>query len=81
MMDVANSDEFKEFFKEGDIFVFDRGFRDAVKPMSKKFRVEIPAMLTPRSKQLNCEQPYKSRKVTKVRYAVQVAIGRLKPKL
>jgi len=77
MVELANTQEFKDFFEEGDVFVFDRGFRDAV-PALKKFQVEIPEFLTKKSKQLTWEQANKSRKVTKVRYAVEVAIGKLK---
>ncbi len=56
----------------------DRGFRDSIKNLKKYgFKSEMRAFLNPNAKQLTCEQANNSRKVTIVRYAVEVSIGKL----
>jgi hypothetical protein len=79
MNDVLKDQLVLNFFKEGDIFVVDRGFRDVVPILeSHGFVVKMPTFLNRKQKQLTCEQANQSRKTTKVRYAVEVAIGKLK---
>jgi hypothetical protein len=79
MNNLLDDESFRNFFKKGDIFVVDRGFRDSLKEFKRYgFRHEMPAYLAPRQKQLTWQESNRSRKVTKVRYAVEVAIGRLK---
>jgi hypothetical protein len=79
MNQLLKKESFRNFFHEGDLFVVDRGFRDSLKHFEKYgFRHAMPAYLGPRQKQLTWQEANHSRKVTKVRYAVEIAIGRLK---
>jgi hypothetical protein len=79
MNNLLKKESFRNFFKKGDIFVVDRGFRDSLREFERYgFRYEMPAYLARGQKQLTCQEANRSRKVTKVRYAVEVAIGRLK---
>lgn len=79
MNQLLDQESFRNFFREGDLFVVDRGFRDSLKHFEKYgFRYAMPACLSKKQKQLTWQEANRSRKVTKVRYAVEVAIGRLK---
>lgn len=79
MKDLLAKESFSNYFNKGDIFVVDRGFRDAISKIEEHgFKAEMPAFIPPKEKQLTCKEANRSRKVTKIRYAVEVAIGKLK---
>jgi hypothetical protein len=65
--------------REGDVFVVDRGFKDSVDFLNELgITTEMPAFLDKGQKQLTTEQSNTSRLVTKIRWVVQSANGRLK---
>lgn len=66
-------------FRENDIFVLDRGFRDAIFLLEYcNYRVYKPESLDEGASQLVFSQANKSRKVTLCRLVVQVVNGRFK---
>ena len=71
---TENKFQFERIFKSEDIFIVDRGFRDA-KELINNYRVEMPSCS---SGQLNSFEANKTRFVTKVRYKIEVVNGRLK---
>ena len=84
MMSVSKRKDFQDFFKQRDVFVLDRRFKEAIQPMKKLgFQVEIPAFLQKtkdKRMQLSWQEANRSRKVTKVKFAVECVIGKLKSK-
>lgn len=73
--------EVTQELRPGDIFIFDRGFRDCLPDMEAKgYVTETPEFVlkTQRSQQLTTEQANRSRLVTKTRYVVEVQNGHLK---
>ena len=78
-MFMTNSDNIKSWLKEGDIFILDRGFRDALPFLSEcGIRTESPSFLPKSSKQMSTEDANHSRLVTKIRWAVESINGRIK---
>ncbi|XP_021339896.1 uncharacterized protein LOC110441121 [Mizuhopecten yessoensis] len=74
-----NSEDMKDWLKENDVMVVDRGFRDAVEFLQESgLRVEMPSYLQKGAKQHTTEEANLSRLVTKVRWVVESANGRLK---
>lgn len=73
--------EVKQELRPGDIFIFDRGFRDCLPYMEANDFVtktlEFVLKTQPRQ-QLTTEQANRSRLVTKTRYVVEVQNGHLK---
>jgi hypothetical protein len=81
-----------EYFKPGDHFVMDRGFRDSINPLQEKGIItHMPELLSftgdltamgkrKRQKQFTTEQGNKSRMVTLVRWLVEACNGRIKKK-
>lgn len=72
----------QNIFRPGDVFLVDRGFRDVVQFLkNKNFDVKIPEFIGKGTNgQLTTLQGNKSRLVTKMRYAIEVANGRMKKK-
>lgn len=72
----------EQIFNAGDVILVDRGFRDCVNFLkSKNLDVKIPEFVQKGQKrQLTTNQANKSRMVTKMRYAIEVANGRMKNK-
>ena len=69
----------RKWLAQNDIFVVDRGFRDSVDLIeSLGFQSETPAFLPKGQKQHSVEEANLSRLVTKIRWAVESANGRLK---
>ena len=61
-----------KFLRTNDVFVLDRGFRDAVRGLEEKnFKVLIPALKSKRKK-LSTEESKQSRFVTKIRCVCHV---------
>lgn len=79
---VFEKTEIEKNFRPGDVIVLDRGFRDVVQFLkSKHFDVRIPEFINKGTDgQLTSLQGNKSRLVTKIRYAIEVANGRMKNK-
>lgn len=71
--------EMMNWLQEGDLFIVDRGFRDSVEMVeSLGFRAEMPEYLKKGQKQHTTEEANHSRLVTKVRWVVESANGRIK---
>jgi hypothetical protein len=71
--------KFSDIFKEGDIFIVDRGFRNSKKMLEdKKYIVKMPTCLPPNRKIMTREEANQTRFVTKVRYKIEVINGKLK---
>lgn len=69
-------------YNAGDVILVDRGFRDCVAFLkTKKFDVKIPEFIQRGNNgQLTTKQCNQSRLITKMRYAIEVANGRIKNK-
>ncbi|XP_056002470.1 uncharacterized protein LOC125653135 [Ostrea edulis] len=75
----CNTEELKTWLKEDDIFVVDRRFRDAGEILKDiGIRMEMPSFMPKGAKQLSTHDSNISRVVTKVRWVVEAANGRLK---
>lgn len=76
---VTDTENVKDWVKDGDVFVVDRGFRDSVDFLEDLgIKSEMPAFLDRGQKQLTTEQSNLSRLVTKIRWVVESANARLK---
>ena len=75
----SNSENIAEWFKENDVLVLDRGFRDAA-DILKEFGIDsyMPHFLNKSQKQHTTEEANESRLVTKVRWVVESVNGRVK---
>ena len=72
---LGNNDEFKALLREDDVFILDRGFPDIVQDFENEGpRVLMPALKGKRN-QLTTEESNHSRKVTKVRWAIEAVHG------
>jgi hypothetical protein len=75
---ATDTEEIKKWTREGDVFVVDRGFKDSVDFLNELgITTEMPAFLDKGQKQLTTEQSNTSRLVTKIRWVVESANGRL----
>lgn len=67
----ANIDDFRNFLRDGDVLVVDRGFRDSLPILADlNIQAEMPSLLTKGQKQLSTEEANSSRLVTKVTLAI-----------
>ncbi|XP_069130866.1 uncharacterized protein [Argopecten irradians] len=74
-----NLEEVRSWLRKDDIFIVDRGFRDAVEYLEGiGLKVEMPSYLTKGKKQHTVEEANLSRLVTKVRWVIESVNGRLK---
>ncbi|XP_052247599.1 uncharacterized protein LOC127855818 isoform X1 [Dreissena polymorpha] len=75
----TNIDDIRGLLREGDVFVVDRGFRDAL-PLLKDLGInaEMPAIMQKGEKQLTTGEANASRLVTKIRWVVESANARIK---
>ncbi|KOB67241.1 Uncharacterized protein OBRU01_17672 [Operophtera brumata] len=70
---------FHWFYRPGDVFILDRGFRDSKGPLEEYgYAVHMPETKHPRKTQLTTDQANKSRCVTICRWVVEVINGRFK---
>ncbi|XP_062587204.1 uncharacterized protein LOC134248846 [Saccostrea cucullata] len=75
----SNVEDIKHWVHENDIFVVDRGFRDAICFLEDLgIKAEIPSFMKQGSKQLSTEDANASRLITKVRWVVESANARIK---
>lgn len=71
--------DMRAFFRERDIFLLDRGFRDVVPQLQEYgYQTHMPESLLAGHRQLTTEQANKSRCITMCRWVVEVVNGRLK---
>lgn len=79
---VFKNTAIERIFRAGDIILLDRGFRDCVDFLKRKnFNVKMPQFIAKGNNgQLTTLQDNQSRLVTKMRYAIEVANGRMKNK-
>lgn len=75
----SNSEDIRDWFSEGDVLIVDRGFRDATDLLNDcGIKTEMPHFLKKSDKQHSTEEANESRLVTKVRWVVESANGRIK---
>uniref|UniRef100_K1RHE5 Uncharacterized protein n=1 Tax=Magallana gigas TaxID=29159 RepID=K1RHE5_MAGGI len=75
----TNVEDIRKWLEEDDIFIVDRGFRDAEALLDDLgIHVEMPSFLTRHSKQHSTEEANSTRFVTKLRWVVESVNGRLK---
>ena len=72
--------DLRNLLLEGDIFILDRGFRDALKLLKEKFKLEtmMPSLLPQNQKQFTTNEANESRLCTKLRWVVESDNGLLK---
>ncbi|XP_075981959.1 uncharacterized protein LOC142980452 isoform X2 [Anticarsia gemmatalis] len=69
----------REYFRQGDAFILDRGFRDSLPLLHEYgYRTYVPASLEEGETQLFTSEANKSRAVTICRWVVEVVNGRFK---
>lgn len=79
---VFEETTFGQIFNAGDVILVDRGFRDCEKFLKNRdLTVKMPEFIKRGNKgQLTTNQANKSRLVTKMRFAIEAANGRMKSK-
>jgi hypothetical protein len=76
---VKYGEHFNILFKPSDVIIVDRGFRDIVQELEQKgYVVKMPTCAPPTQKQLTTLQANETRLVTKVRWKVEDANGKIK---
>lgn len=76
---LLTNESAKNWFQENDIFIVERGFRDAVDFLEEEgFNVKMPFYLKKGSKQHSTEEGNLSRLITRVHWVVESANGRIK---
>lgn len=74
-----NKESIVEWLEKGDILVVDRGFRDALDYLHLMgYQTHMPAFLAKGAKQFTTEVANQTRFVTKVRWVIESANGRIK---
>ncbi|XP_047025748.1 uncharacterized protein LOC124634289 [Helicoverpa zea] len=69
----------RSFFRQGDVFILDRGFRDVIPELqSYNYKTYMPESLLEGEFQLTTDQANKSRCVTMCRWVVEIVNGRIK---
>lgn len=69
----------RRFVRENDVFILDRGFRDAISSLeSYGYKAHMPETVLEGNNQLTTAQANKTRCVTMVRWVVEVVNGRFK---
>ena len=75
----SNKENIKQWLQKGDIIVIDRGFRDALDYLQKyEYKTLMPAFLVRSAKQLSTGTDNDTRFVTKIRWIIEGANGRIK---
>lgn len=76
---LTSNEDSKQWFRNGDVFLVDRGFRDAVEFLeNNNISVRMPPFLKKKEKQHSTEDANLSRMITKVRWIVEAVNGRVK---
>ncbi|XP_072946923.1 uncharacterized protein [Epargyreus clarus] len=69
----------RSFFRRGDVFIVDKGFRDVINELQGHgFVTYMPESLLENERQLTTEQANRSRLVTMCRWVIEVVNGRVK---
>lgn len=70
---MSQESDLRDLFKESDIILLDRGFRDAVPKLETEYKLQVkmPALLAKNQKQLDTQQANQSRFGTKCRWVVE----------
>lgn len=69
----------RKYLQDGDTFLLDRGFRDALKSLRRnKLTAFMPSFIEPGESQLSWKEANLSRRVTRCRYAIEKVNGYLK---
>lgn len=69
----------RQYFRDGDVFILDRGFRDSISLLeSLNYSVHYPLSVQQGEYQLSTENANESRKVTLCRWVEEVVNGRFK---
>lgn len=75
----AEDSAYLELFQPDDVFILDRGFRDAIPLLERLgFQIHKPESLVTGQTQLSTQQANKTRKVTLCRWVVEAVNGRFK---
>lgn len=82
LKDIFEKTSIEKIFRAGDVMLLDRGFRDCVRFLrTKNLDVRLPKFMNKASRnQLTTIEDNKSRFVTKMRFAIEAANGRMKSK-
>lgn len=82
LKNICEQTSFSNILNAGDVMLVDRGFRDCVQFLKKKeIIVKIPEFIEKnKNGQLTCKQGNRSRLITKMRFAIETANGRMKNK-
>lgn len=74
-----NINGIREWFENGDIFIFDRGYRDVLPYFENLgIRCKMPALLPRGQRQLDTEEANDCRLITKTRWLVEARNGHIK---
>ncbi|CAF4604568.1 unnamed protein product [Didymodactylos carnosus] len=74
-----NKENIRQWLQKGDILVVDRGFRDSLKYVKLLgYQTYMPAFLSKGSKQFDTQTANETRFVTKIRWMIESANGRIK---
>jgi hypothetical protein len=78
--DKQNCQELRELLKPNDHILIDRGFRDSIKTLRDKYKLQthMPTCIPPNQKQMTTSQANSTRFITKCRWPVEVINGKLK---
>lgn len=69
----------RNWFRDQDIFIIDRGYRDAIPTLERLgINIEMPSLLAQGQRQLTTEEANSSRIVTKSRWVVEARNGQMK---
>ena len=75
----SNTENIQDWFEEGDVLVVDRGFRDVADLLEEcGIKTHMPHFIGKSQKALSTEEANETRLVTKVRWVVESANGRIK---
>ena len=79
VMFKSNTENIQDWFEEGDVLVVDRGFRDVADLLEEcGIKTHMPHFIGKSQKALSTEEANETRLVTKVRWVVESANGRIK---
>ena len=75
---LANNKAFRELLLPNDLLILDRGFRDVIDTLEKKYKVRTIMPYCSNEQQLTTLQANFTRLVTKIRWAIEVVNGLFK---
>lgn len=79
MQELVDNHDFRRLFQPGDVFIVDRGFRDAIRALEALgFRAFMPKTKNRNERQLSTQDANDSRKVTICRWVVEAINGHIK---